>query len=76
MQTETIIEAIAVLKNAEISEEERLAIVKAMGSIQSPVLMEIKSLRRQLYWLVGTMTVAVLSLPDQFLLDLLKAAMK
>ncbi len=76
MQTETIIEAITVLKKAEVSEKERLAIVKAMGTMQSPVLMEIKSLRRQLYWLLGTMTVAVLSLPDQFLLDLLKAAFK
>ncbi len=83
MQTETIIEAIAVLKTAEITEEERLAIVKAIGTMQSPLVdavenlkSEFRSLRKQMYWLFGTLAVAVLSLPDQALLELLKAAFK
>ena len=83
MQTETIIEAVVVLKNAEISEEERLAIVKAIGTMQSPVLLamedlkrEFKSFRRQMYWLFGALALAVLSLPDQALLQLLKAVFK
>ena len=66
MQTEPIIEAVVVLKNADISEEERLAIVKAIGTMQSPLLDAVEKLDSRLRHL--TVAVYGLIIPILFIL--------
>ncbi|MXX17568.1 MAG: hypothetical protein F4Z52_10340 [Gammaproteobacteria bacterium] len=70
MQTEPIIEAVVVLKNADISEEERLAIVKAIGTMQSPLLDAIEKLESRMDARLRNMSIAVygLIIPVLFIL--------